>query len=170
MPLDAANGPARLPVFHVLRENRLEVLLNKWLRRSDLDEVVLVSFGFNPRYQSGDSTLARKLELLAPRTDVTLITVIPRSSNNVRVEAAHQSQSLAKLVNAGVNVLIHDRLHAKVYLFKRGDRVCWIVGSSNLTFGGLSKNTEVNIVGYRHNEYLQVVTEVNKIKDKAYLV
>ena len=165
----AANESTNLPVFHVLRENRLENLLNKWLRRSDLDEVVLVSFGFNPRYQSGDATLAKKLELLGSRTDVTLVTVMPESSKNQRFQTTHQRQALGKLVSAGVKVLIHDRLHAKAYLFKRGDRVCWIVGSSNLTFGGLSENTEVNVAGYRYEEYLQVATEVNKIKGEAYI-
>ena len=114
--------------------------------------------------------MAKKLELLGSRTDITLVTVMPQSSRNQQIQTTHQRQALGKLVSAGVKVLIHDRLHAKVYLFKRGDRVCWIVGSSNLTLGGLSENTEVNVAGYRYEDYLQVATEVNKIKGEAYIV
>ena len=163
-------GPMPPPVFHVLRENKLSNLLSRWLNAPELDEVVLVSFSFDPGYQSGDATLARKLELLCPETDVTLITVLPESVGNQRRRAGNPGQILTRMVDSGVRVLIHDKLHAKVYLFKRGDRVCWVVGSSNLTFGGLSKNTEVNVTGYRQVEYLQVVAEVNKIKDEAYTV
>ncbi len=35
--------------------------------------------------------------------------------------------------------------HPKVYLFRAGDKVNFIVGSSNLTMGGLNKNIEINM-------------------------
>lgn len=159
-----------LPVFYVIREDKLHNLLSKWLSTPELDEVVLVSFSFDPRYHRSDATLARKLELLASYTDVTLITALPEGSERERIRAAKHRQLFRNLVISGVRVLIHDALHAKVYLFKRGARVCWVVGSSNLTYGGLSENTEVNVTGYRQVEFLQVASQVDKIKNEAYAV
>lgn len=40
----------------------------------------------------------------------------------------------------------HYTYHPKLYLFKKGNNVKFIIGSSNLTEGGLRKNIEANVV------------------------
>src|SRR6266487_5566359 len=63
---------------------------------------------------------------------------------------------------ANVNVYCYAALspsaiyHPKLYLIRAGDNVTSIVGSSNLTDGGLRKNYEVNalIIGDIHNEVI----------------
>jgi len=159
-----------IQAFSAIREDKLARLLSRWLGIPGLEEVVLVSFAFNPRLKNGDGPLARKLELLASSTTVTLITALPQGTEAQNVHARNQRSVFRGLVVAGVRVLIHDTLHAKVYLFRRGDKVCWVVGSSNLTHGGLSGNTEINVAGYRIADYREVLSQVEEIIDGAYPV
>ena len=65
----------------------------------------------------------------------------------------------------GAEVLIHNSLHAKVYLVKSiDDRVFYAVGSSNLTFQGMGGRwAECNVVGYSSLEYAEVEKEVMRI-------
>ena len=65
----------------------------------------------------------------------------------------------------GADVLVHNSLHAKVYLAKSIDgRVFYAVGSSNLTFQGMGfRWAECNVIGYTSLEYLEVEKEVMRI-------
>ena len=147
---------ASVPVFFACDGEKLEQLLFSWLGRPDLDEAILVSFGFNPQYKGKDTTLGHRLERLAESTDVTLVTTLSEETAGGPIRHFNAFQ---RLISAGVRVLIHDKLHAKTFLFRRGDKVCWVVGSSNLTAGGLSRNTEANVAGYQIIDYQTVYSQ-----------
>ena len=65
----------------------------------------------------------------------------------------------------GTRVLIHNSLHAKVYLAKRvNDKFFYAVGSSNLTYQGMGfRWSECNVVGYTQSEYQEVEKQVGRI-------
>lgn len=52
---------------------------------------------------------------------------------------------LEKLSNIKLRIVTEENLHAKGYIFKKGDKYTLIVGSSNLTQNALSVNKEWNI-------------------------
>jgi hypothetical protein len=58
-------------------------------------------------------------------------------------------------------------LHAKVFLFEEEDRRCWVVGSSNLTAGGLGKYSEVSLRGYHPSDFLAVSGAVVRLISEA---
>jgi len=153
-----------IPTFFACDGEKLDQLLVRWLGKRDLEEAILVSFGFNPQYKSKDATLGHRLERLADMTEVVLVTTLRQETSDgpVRHFAAFQ-----RMISAGVKILIHDNLHAKTFLFRRGDKVCWVVGSSNLTAGGLSKNTELNVAGYVVADYQAVYSQVKGIIEAA---
>ena len=75
-------------------------------------------------------------------------------------EADRRRIALEQLRTAGVRVLVHNSLHAKVYLMEEANRCCWIVGSSNMTGGGLADNAEVSLRGFHPADYGAVHTAV----------
>ena len=154
-----------IPTFFACDGKQLERLLFQWLGRPDLDEAILVSFGFNPQYKGKDATLGHKLERLAKSTEVTLVTTLSESTAG---GPNRHFNAFQRLISAGVRILIHDTLHAKTFLLRRGDKVCWVVGSSNLTAGGFSRNTEVNVAGYQIIDYQTVYSQVQGIIGGAY--
>ena len=81
----------------------------------------------------------------AVRTNIGLIDQTDDNENVIRL--------LRELVSAGkikVRAYVKDRLHSKAYIFdypsSRYDKGNAIIGSSNLSLGGLSNNTELNAV------------------------
>ena len=65
----------------------------------------------------------------------------------------------------GTRVMIHNSLHAKVYLAKGvGNRFFYAVGSSNLTSPGMGfRWVECNVLGYTQSEYQEVEKQVGSI-------
>ena len=155
-----SNSPESIPTFAVCDAPKLQKVLFNWLGKPDLDEAILISFGFNPNYTGKDVTLGHRLERLAESTNVTLVTTL---SEETPGRPNRNFNAFQRLNSAGVRIMIHDTLHAKIFLFRRGNKVCWVVGSSNLTAGGLSLNTEVNIAGYQMTDYETVYSEVQQI-------
>ena len=160
--VEASSG--YVPSFFACDGAKLEQLLFKWMGKVDLEEAIFVSFGFNPQYKSKDATLGNRLERLAESTEVTLVTTLTQETLGGQFRHFNAFQ---RLISAGVRVLVHDKLHAKAFLFKRGNKVCWVVGSSNLTAGGLSFNTELNVAGYKVDDYQMVYSQVQGIIDGA---
>lgn len=152
------------PTFFACGGAKIDQLLSKWLSKPDLDEAILISYAFNPEYKSKDASLGRQLERLAESTHVTLVTTIKTGVGN---DATGPQSAYRRLATAGVRVLSHDTLHAKTFLFRRGTQVFWVVGSSNLTKGGLASNEEVNVAGYRLSDYQTVHSQVVEIIDYA---
>ena len=155
---------ALVPTFFACGGGKIDQLLSKWLNKPDLEEAILVSYAFNPQYKSKDASLGQQLERLAESTDVTLVTTI---HTGLASSSTGYHSIYRRLATAGVRVLHHETLHAKTFLFRRGTQVFWVVGSSNLTKGGLVLNEEVNVAGYRLSDYQTVYSQVEEIIEYA---
>jgi phosphatidylserine/phosphatidylglycerophosphate/cardiolipin synthase-like enzyme len=93
--------------------------------------------------------------------DVRLLTKAPDDEPTTPTKKRKFSL-LTKLEQAGVTVEINDRLHAKVFLFRRrglpadatlriGD--CWVVGSANLTRPGFEEHLELSLQGWLAHDW-----------------
>lgn len=134
-------------------------ILFEWLLRPTLQSATLVSFAFDADFRWAFSDkpavfLARALQAAASNTDLTL--VIADQPHRNPAKEARRRLVLGYLQQAGATILTHDTLHAKAFLFEEEGRCCWIVGSSNLTAGGLQKNAEVSLRGYHEDDYAAV--------------
>jgi hypothetical protein len=171
-PMDIANLSSpndAVPHFAAVNAFGLERLIRKWLNRPSIEEITLVSFAFDPTFKFNDVPLFKKLELLALSAQVTVVTSDPRANRKRRFHPDNPRWlRIESLARCGVRILLHTELHAKVYLFREPNRVCWAVGSSNLTQGGLANNEEVNLRGYRYEDYSVVQERVEGIMKGAY--
>ena len=143
-----------------------------WLQRPSLRRATLVSFAFDPEFrwsyqEAPTQRLVQALERAAAQADITLVV-----ATNVVQEASdagsRRRQALTRLAMAGAKVLCHETLHAKVFLFEEADRWCWIVGSSNLTPGGLGKNSEVSLRGFHPSDFVAVDGAVLRLMSEAH--
>ena len=136
-------------------------LIARWLGHPRLERAILISFAFDERLGvdeidgSGGISLIERLETAAVAADVTL--VLSREAAYATGRRGEGIRgSFQRLDVAGIQVLLHPTLHAKIYLFAERSRVCWIVGSTNLTAGGFGNNAEVNLRGFHPVDYAQV--------------
>jgi len=139
-------------------------LVFEWLGRPFLREATLVSFAFDPyvAWSEPRGTSQRLINMLVRASSTADITVVV-SSTAVDPQSGRGSRGRRELLGlcaAGAAVFSHELLHAKIYLFAEEGRCCWIVGSSNLTGGGLGKNTEVNLRGFHAEDYAVVRASV----------
>jgi len=156
-----------VPIFAAIDASGLDRLIRKWLNKPNIRRVTLVSFAFQPDLKFSDTPLINKLCLLAPRAEVTVVTADPRTSR-IGSTSKRLWHHIGVLSKSGVSVFLHRELHAKVYLFEEPNRVCWAVGSSNLTQGGLLRNEELSLRGYRFEDYSIVRKTVCSIISDAY--
>jgi hypothetical protein len=150
-----------------------ERLMFTWLSRPRLAHVTLISFGldaaleWNTELTGNPTFVLESVERTALECPVTLVT----SAEAARAEGRRGQRVrewLRKLDRAGVTVLTHDTLHAKVYLFEQADRRLWLVGSTNLSRGGFGQNEEVNLRGFHPDDYAQVEFLARQIVAQAY--
>lgn len=106
-------------------------------------------------------SLTRALQAAAMNADVTVV-IADKPAREPNHEERRRS-AIFDLLRAGANVLTHETLHAKVFLFEEEGRCCWMVGSSNLTGGGLGANAEVNLRGYHEADYEAVRRSVQSL-------
>jgi hypothetical protein len=154
-----------VPVAHAVIDGQLKVRLNDQLRQPELQKVYLVSpFASNvSEWNVHLRNLTTLLGELQQRgVSVTLITRPPTRSEGF----ASKKQFLGELARNGIRVLLHEYLHAKIYLFEASaGRLRWFVGSHNLTVSGLDRWKEVSMEGFREAEYRQAETAMIKIRD-----
>lgn len=141
-------------------------VLYDWLRRPSLQSATLVSFAFDAdfRWIYSDAPtllLTRALQAAAANADVTIL--IADKEAREATQERRRRVAIADLLRSGVTVLTHDTLHAKAFLFEEEGRCCWIVGSSNLTSGGLGTNAEVNLRGFHPTDYQAVRRSVQNL-------
>jgi phosphatidylserine/phosphatidylglycerophosphate/cardiolipin synthase-like enzyme len=160
-----------VPRFACLDATGVARVLWEWLQRPSLRRATLVSFAFDPEYRwsNQDASTQRLVNALgraAGQADVTLLvatTVAQEESDS----GWRRRQALTQLAAAGATVLCHATLHAKVFLFEEDDRSCWVVGSSNLTPGGLGKNSEVSLRGFHPSDFGSVREAVVRLTSEA---
>ena len=149
--------------FRAVREETFAIKMSDIIRHPGLVSATLITFAFsgNVGLPATDSRSGNKLfEMIgnaAQDADVTLVTGTAINPN------CPGHRDLSRLSLSGVNVLTHPTLHAKVFLFDLGDRKIWMVGSSNLTRGGFAENAELNLIGYRSEEYDQIKVSADEI-------
>jgi hypothetical protein len=157
-----------IPCFSAARETKYGMRLYESIRDPNLVSATLVSFSFSGEVFVGEEKNSnmnvRMFDLLseaAQTADITLVIGQPiRPHTKIHT-------NLSRLSLSGVKVMLGFDLHAKVALFDFGDRKAWMVGSSNVTRGGVRDNAEINLVGYRAPEYEMVASSVDEIVTNA---
>ena len=145
----------------------LAKLLLDWIQRPTLKVATLVTFAFDPRFRwwaepSSEGRVIGALERAASACRVRIVTDLWQITGTESIQQ-EKRRSLERLQRAGAEVLVHHAVHAKVYLLEDETRVCWVVGSSNLTAGGLRENCEINMRGFHPDDYRQVRHTVESI-------
>ena len=138
-------------------------LLCHWLMRPRLVKATLISFAWDPDLTTSvaldqpSDMLLSILERASQSADITIVL-----SSEAALSTGRRGERIRtwieRLDRSGIRVLKHDTLHAKVYVLEEDARGCWIVGSSNMSAGGLENNEEVNLRGY-HPADLQEVRQ-----------
>jgi hypothetical protein len=142
-------------------------LIHEWLSRPTLQSATLVSFAFDPDFKWAfrEAMTDRLVTAMHRAASVAELTVVV--ATNVARESSEagyrRRRALSQLSMAGATVLLHDTLHAKVYLFEEEGRCCWVVGSSNMTAGGLGKNSEVSLRGFHDSDFGAVHRSVQQL-------
>ncbi len=146
-----------VPRASPLRGDDVERSLAAWLAHPRLEAAMLISFAFDGDLdwsiaRGSETRLVESLERAAASAEITLIT-------SAEVALAHGRRGdrirsvFRRLDSAGITVLRHRTLHAKIYIFQADERSCWIVGSTNLSSGGFRENEEVNLRGYHPEDF-----------------
>jgi phosphatidylserine/phosphatidylglycerophosphate/cardiolipin synthase-like enzyme len=151
--------------------------LNGWLKAPTTREITIVVYRYHDLdFNSGrissnaQSGLINDLVKAANRgVKLTFVTRDPLTDRvdrmNVRgISEWYKGLKRLALID-GTRVLIHNSLHAKVYLAKQvNDKFFYAVGSSNLTYQGMGfRWSECNVVGYTQSEYQEVEKQVGRI-------
>jgi phosphatidylserine/phosphatidylglycerophosphate/cardiolipin synthase-like enzyme len=151
------------PRFAPVSAEGLGRLLLAWLHRPQLTGVTLVAFAIEPNVSVPAKpqrfNILDGVERLLPDVSVTVVTASP--------DDPRRAERLRRLAAAGANVFIHPTLHAKVFLFEEDSRVCWVVGSSNLTAGGVARNEELNLRGFHREDFKQVAEAARELLQEA---
>lgn len=158
--------PVTVPRLACLDGPGVSKVLLEWLTRPYLRMATLVSFTFDLDFQwqfshAPSLYLAKAIQSAAASADVTI--VIANTPARDPVKEARRETVLNLLQRSGVTILTHDTLHAKAFLFEEEGRMCWVVGSSNLTGGGLRTNSEANLRGHHESDYASVRSAVNAL-------
>lgn len=74
---------------------------------------------------------------------------------------------LKSLKDEGVHVKINPKLHAKLFLIRRGRGGLAIVGSANLTYGGICRNEEIAILVDESKILNKLEVEFNRIRVRS---
>lgn len=149
-----------VPRFTCLDAPGVSRLLYEWLLRPSLESATLVSFAFDPDYRwiprdAPTQRIVHALQRAAGLADVTVV-VATKVIREPTDAGQRRRAAMVDLEKAGATVLLHETLHAKAYLFEEEGRCCWVVGSSNLTAGGLTNNSEVSLRGFHPADYRAV--------------
>jgi len=153
-----------IPRFKVLGGEELRSLISTWLDRPGLAEVFLASLTVDASLVMNRQDLLTKLETRGGTVNTTLI--VSRMGLSDR-PSSRRWRDLAALSSAGVRVYICSQLHAKLFLFKEQEKVCWAIGSSNLTRFGLASNEETNIRGFHTADYVIFRQFAQSLLDKS---
>jgi len=153
-----------VPRFACVDGPAVGMLLMEWLRHPDLRRATLISFAVNTSqpWADGADAIRATLAAASEQADVTIVTSDAGLYDSDR-RAEARRRGLEYLMRAGVRVLIHNQLHAKVFLLEQTDQACWVVGSSNLTLGGLSDNAEANLRGFHPGDFNAVRSQAETL-------
>lgn len=117
-------------------------LLGRFRRASERVYVVspfLEDYEFRPLSRLGD-LLARQVD---DGASVRLLTCPPAGRAS---EVRRKRAMLESFERRGVDVHVNTRLHAKIYLFMDSRRQFAMVGSANMTTGGMEKHVELALL------------------------
>jgi phosphatidylserine/phosphatidylglycerophosphate/cardiolipin synthase-like enzyme len=171
-----ASGGNQPPRFGAIQGDVLEQLLWQWLRHPHLARATLISFTVDPDLELTDRMggrsaetvgLLNQVERVAVDAEITLVTSSPASWPPGPIARLRYAR-LQGLASAGARVMFHKTLHAKVFLFEIPGRTCWVVGSSNLSHGGLRVNEEVNLRGYHPLDFDAVSGAAQRLVAEAW--
>ena len=108
---------------------------------TQLEQATIISFNMQDYDFWGNGRLSSHLlRQLALGARIVVMTTPPRGKTGLGVEFKRKLSLLEDLEKNGAEVYLHERLHAKAYLFlDSNDSKMLIVGSANLTSGGFGR-------------------------------
>ena len=117
-----------------------------------LERATIVSYTMQDYDFLGHGLLSQHLfRQLAFGAQIVVMTTPPRGKTGKGKEFKRKLELLEKLDQYGADVYLHDRLHAKAYLFNdSNDAKMLIVGSANLTSSGFGRS------GINSNDLLEL--------------
>ncbi len=156
------------------RVKGLKLLIGNLTNRKTIEEIAL---GFSDltsiKNAIRDLTLINKFQQdkLADNTfsdiSLTLSRMLQTDTNEEGIKTLSQ---LIKEERIQIKVHTKGTLHSKAYVFEyenSSDKGCAIVGSSNLSLGGFSGNTELNIVLRDPDDINNIINWFDKLWDEA---
>ena len=134
--------------------------------RFQLEEVLIVTPFLHDYFWPLHSKLLSRLladQVTENAAKVTVLTHSPMTEPSSRTQK-RKFELLRSLEEGGVEVEICDKLHAKVFLFRRSGfaevesslGTCWIVGSANLTKQGFEYHLELSLQGSIANDFERI--------------
>jgi len=123
-------------------------------------ELILATPFFSDVEILGRGPVSFYISRLAKTAEVFLITKPPKS---------HTQKKLIRILSlSGVKVYLNELLHAKIIVAKRSPLSgLVIIGSANLTIGGLYRNMELALITDDQNVLQDLNTELDRIKIKS---
>jgi len=144
-------------MFSVLSTRTIGIWIFKIFKSLTIKELDIVTPFLSDVYILNRGRFSYFLDKLARSADVSLIT---RSPNTKK-----QRDLLKTIKDKGVTIFINDRLHAKLILAKYSPTSGYaLIGSANITVGGLSRNIELAIITDNKKMIRDLDQEIRKIK------
>jgi hypothetical protein len=139
-------------VANVVLDDRLAPKIFEMLRQPDLEVVrFVVPFVGDVTHALFGRVVKQMIAAVARGCEVTIITRPPSAEDQ---DFQVKTRVLSELHRERIAVYLNEKLHSKVYLFKRtAQRVFWAVGSHNLTAYAHGGSLETSMVGYRSPEF-----------------
>lgn len=151
-------------MINVLSTRMIGLWVFKIFKTITLKELDIVTPFFSDVTILDRGTLSFYLAKLANSTDVSLITMPPKTQK--------QDELLSRLNKKGIKIFLNPRLHAKLVLAKYSPVTGYaLMGSANLTFGGLCRNIELAVITDNRKLIRDLDQEVRKTKitSKSYI-
>lgn len=144
-------------MLYVLPTRLIGLWLFKIFKSITLRELDILTPFFSDVYILDRGRLSFYLAKLVHSTDISLVTKPPAT--------AKQHKLLKRLRKKGIRIFVNSRLHAKLILAKYSPVSGYaLMGSANITFGGLSRNIELAFITDNRRVIKSLDQEVRKIK------
>lgn len=144
-------------MLYVLPTRLIGLWVFKIFKSLTLRELDIVTPFFSDVHILDRGTVSFYLTKLVRSTDVSLVTKPPVTTK--------QHELLKSLRRKGIKIFVNPRLHAKLILAKYSPVSGYaLMGSANITFGGLSRNIELSIITDNRKVIKDLDQEVRKIK------
>ena len=142
----------------MVKENRINLVEEFRKTQKNNDFIILTTFTFDPVFF--DNFLFRELRNNNPLSKIIVLVdsgQYEKSYENFTRSTGNLYNLIPIFVNNGV-------FHPKIFIFISKEKICYYLGSSNLTLQGFTKNAElISKTEYMYNQCLSDIQEVIEI-------